>query len=218
MSDAKEPKDEAPKKKGGKKKLLMGVGALVVLVGGGVGAGVYAAQSGMIGGGAAHGEEKEDPNKPKLVPKSEQKHAGEGGEGGEGGGHGGGEEGGEASAEHEGLPTPAGHGGDQYASNYYAMDKEFTANLQDSVHFVQVGVAVSTPYDDKVIANLKTNDIAVRSAVLMALGDTTEEQVFSNDGKRALQKRLVKAINDTLQQKEGFGGISNVYFTSFVVQ
>jgi flagellar FliL protein len=98
------------------------------------------------------------------------------------------------------------------------MDKEFTSNLQDSVHFVQVGLAVSTPYDDTVIANLKTNEIAVRSAILMALGDTTEDQVFTSAGKQQLQKRLAKAINDTLQQKEGFGGIGNVYFTNFVVQ
>ena len=114
--------------------------------------------------------------------------------------------------------TPTGAGGERYASNYYAMDKEFTANLQDSVHFVQIGIAVSTPYDDKVITNLKTNDIAVRSAILMTLGDTTEDQVFSSPGKIALQKRLVDAINATLKQKEGFGGISNVYFTNFVVQ
>ncbi|GGB23490.1 hypothetical protein GCM10011380_11500 [Sphingomonas metalli] len=224
MSDDKKPDEEAaPKKKGGLKKILIGAVALIVLVGGGVGAGVYASQSGMIGGGG-HGakageEEHADPNKPKLVPKSEQKRAGEGGEGE--GGHGGGGEGhGEAEGGDEvvGLPTPAGRGGEVYASNYYAMDKDFTANLQDSVHFVQVGVAVSTPFDDKVINNLKTNDIAVRSAILMTLSDTTEEAVFTSDGKRALQKRLVKAINDTLQQKEGFGGISNVYFTSFVVQ
>jgi flagellar FliL protein len=42
--------------------------------------------------------------------------------------------------------------------------------------------------------------------------------VFTTDGKRQLQARLVKAINATLQQKEGFGGVGNVYFTSFVVQ
>ena len=52
----------------------------------------------------------------------------------------------------------------------------------------------------------------------MALGDTTEDQVMSSDGKRQLQVRLAKAINDTLKQKEGFGGVGNVYFTSFVVQ
>ena len=37
-------------------------------------------------------------------------------------------------------------------------------------------------------------------------------------GKAQLAKRLTVAINKTLKQKEGFGGISNTYFTSFVVQ
>jgi flagellar FliL protein len=69
-----------------------------------------------------------------------------------------------------------------------------------------------------VIENIKTNEIAVRSAILMALGDTTEEQVFTSDGKKVLQRRIAKAINDTLKEKEGFGGVGNVYFTNFVVQ
>lgn len=217
----------APKKKGKMKMILLIVVGVVVLLGGGIGAGLYAAGSGLVGGGGGgKHEEKEDPNKPHLVPKSEQKRAGEGGgeggehggggEGGGGGEHGGGE--GEAKEEHVGAPTPRGSGGEEYASNYYAMEKEFTANLQNSIHFVQVGVAISTPYDDKVINNLKTNDIAVRSAILMTLGDTTEDQVFTSGGKQQLQKRLASAINAVLKEKEGFGGISNVYFTNFVVQ
>ncbi len=208
MSDKKETADAAPKKKGKMKTILIGGVALLVLVGGGVGAGVYASNAGLLGGGHAAAA---DDGKPKLVPKSEQKHPTEGGEGG---GHGGDE----AAPENHGMKPPAGEGGDKYASTYYPMEKEFTSNLQDSSHFVQVGIAVATPYDDTVITNLKTNDIAVRSAILMALGDTTEEQVMSSDGKRQLQVRLAKAINDTLKQKEGFGGIGNVYFTSFVVQ
>ncbi|WP_315763106.1 flagellar basal body-associated FliL family protein [Sphingomonas sp. Y38-1Y] len=196
MSDAKEEK-EAPKKKGGKMKwIVIGLGGLI-LAGGGVGGGLYA--TGMLGGGE-HGEKKADG--PRLVPRSEQKHAGEGGEGGEGGGESKGE----------------GEGGEDYASNYYTLEKDFTSNLMDSVHFIQVGLAVSTPYDDKVITNLKTHEIAVRSAVLMALSETDEEQVFTPAGKKQLQKRLVKAINDTLKEKEGFGGVGNVYFTNFVVQ
>jgi len=206
MSDAKD--DAAPKKKGKMKKILIGGVALLVLVGGGVGAGVYAAGSGLIGG---HKDAAAVDHGPKLIPKSEQKKVG----GDEGGGHGGGEE---SAAPHGGTPTPEGSGGDKYASNYYALDKEFTSNLQDSDHFIQVGVAVSTPYDETVIEHLKTNDIAVRSAILMALGDTTEDQVFTSAGKRQLQTRLAAAINATLKQKEGFGGVSNVYFTNFVVQ
>ncbi|WP_019517524.1 flagellar basal body-associated FliL family protein [Sphingomonas sp. Mn802worker] len=200
----------APKKKGKLVKILGLVLGVGVLVGGGVGAGLYAASSGMVGG--AHGAAKEDPNKPHLVRKSEQKRAGDGGgEGGHGGGEG-------APASHGGLATPESMAGDKYASNYYPLDKEFTSNLQDSTHFVQVGVAVSTPYDDKVIEHMKTNDIAIRSAILMALGDTTEDQVFTSQGKMQLARRLTAAINGVLEQKEGFGGISNVYFTNFVVQ
>jgi flagellar protein FliL len=209
MSDTKDA-PEAPKKKKGKLgKLLIVVGGLVVLVGGGVGAGLYAASSGLVGGGHA---DKAAPEGPRLVPKAEEKRASAAG-GGEGG-HG---EGGESSSA-GGLHTPAGTGGDKYASNYYTMDKEFTANLKESVHFIQVGIAVSTPYDDRVIDNLKTHEIAVRSAILMALGDTDEDSVFTSDGKENLEKRLAAAINATLKQKEGFGGINNVYFTNFVVQ
>lgn len=203
MSDSK-PDAAEPKKKGKLKKLMLPLIAGVVLIGGGTAGGVYAASSGLIGGG--NGGSHEDPNKPHLVPKSEQKRGG----GGEGGEHGGGES---SSGEHGGA-----EGGEKYASNYYAIEKEFTANLQESPHFIQVGLAISTPYDDKVIDNLKTNDIAVRSAVLLTLGDTPEDQVFSSDGKRALQKKLVAAINQVLREKEGFGGVGNVYFTNFVVQ
>lgn len=203
------PTPDTPKKKGGFKKLLViGVAALI-LVGAGAGGGLYLAGSPLVAGSAQAAHESAGP---KLIPKSEQKRAsaakGEGGKP-DGEGSGGGA---------KGTKPPAGSGGEKYASNYYAFEKEFTANLQDSVHFIQVGVALSTPYDDSVVDNIKTNEIAVRSAILMALGEASEEQVFSSEGKRQLQRRLAKAINDTLKEKEGFGGVGNVYFTNFVVQ
>lgn len=199
MSDLLDEESTVPtkKKKKGKKMLFLLVG--LVLVGGGTAGGLYAAGVGPF---AHPGEAIAAMTGPRLVPKSEQKRIGLGT--GEGGG--------------AGASKPGSTGGERYASNYYAMEKEFTANLQDSVHFVQVGIAVSTPYDDTVIENIKTNEIAVRSAVLLALSDTSEEQVFSTDGKKQLQARLTKAINDVLKEKEGFGGVGNVYFTNFIVQ
>ena len=195
MSDDKA--EAAPKKKGKLGKLLLVGGGLLILIGGGVGAGVYVGTSGMIGGGAAHAAAKPDP---QLVPKDQQVRATvDGKAGGD-------------------TPTPKGEGGSQYASTYYVMEKEFTSNLADSVHFVQMGIAISTNYDKTVIENLKTHELAVRSAVLMQIGETPEEQVFSSAGKQQLQRRIAKAMNDTLQEKEGFGGIGNVYFTTFVVQ
>ena len=194
MSD--ETKADTPKKKGKGKLIILMLVAVLVLGGGTVG-GLWAA--GMLGGAKAA-----EPAGPKLVPKSEQKRGADGKEG--------------EGAASSGTKPPSGSGGDKYASNYYAIDKDFTSNLRDSPHYVKIGIAVSTPYDDSVIENLKTNEIAVRSAVLMALGDATEEEVTTGDGKKHLAQRLVQAINATLKQKEGFGGISNVYFTNFVVQ
>jgi flagellar protein FliL len=183
----------APKKKKGKRGLIMILLALV-LAGGGVGGGIFIASSGMLGGKKA-----EEPHKdlPKLLPKGSKPKETEG-EGGHSGG---------ASGE-----AP------KYESSYFQMEKEFTSNLKDSVHLVQVGLAVSTPYDEKVIDHLKAHELAVRSAVLMTLAETDEEQIFTADGKKDLQRRLVKAINDVLKEKEGFGGVGNVYFTNFIVQ
>ena len=200
MSDTETTAAPAKKKGGLMKWLMIGTG-LVVLIGGGVGGGLYAANSGLIGGGAQG--ESADTDTPRLVPKSEEvRAASKEGEGGDG----------------KGQPTPKGSGGDKYASNYYALEKEFTSNLRESVHFIQVGVAISTPYDNRVIDNLKTHELAVRSAILLALGETNEDEVFSADGKTRLQKRLAAAINGVLKEKEGFGGIGNVYFTNFIVQ
>lgn len=201
ITDAPAPR----KKKGGK--LLLVVGAPIVLLATGGGAAVYGMQAGWFSVKPADVAD----DAPRLVPKSEEQRAGAaGGEGGHG-------ESGEASGGH-GKPTPKGEGGDKYASSYYPLEKEFTSNLQDSVHFVQVGIAVSTPYDARVLDNIKTHEIAIRSQVLLALGETSEEEVFTAEGKRQIQDRLVKAINAVLKEKEGFGGVSNVYFTNFIVQ
>ena len=205
MEDLTDDTNLAPKKKK-KGKLLLFVVAPVLLLGGGGGAMGWL----NVASGGAH-EAKSD--EPKLVPKSEEKRAGAGGEGG---GHGG--EGEASGGGHGGQPTPKGEGGDKYASSYYPLEKEFTSNLQDSVHFIQVGIAISTPYDEKVLESIKTHEIAIRSAVLMALGETTEDEVFTAPGKKGIQDRLVKAINAVLKEKEGFGGVGNVYFTNFIVQ
>jgi flagellar FliL protein len=197
MATAAAPEAAAPKKKKGKKGLIMILAALI-LAGAGVGGGIFLASSGMIGGGAKAAE-PEGKDLPKLLPKGSKPAKKEGEEGGHGGG-------GESAD------------GPKYESSYFQLEKEFTSNLKDSVHLIQVGLAVSTPYDEKVIEHLQAHELAVRSAVLMTLADTDEEQIFTTDGKKDLQRRLVQAINGVLKEKEGFGGVANVYFTNFIVQ
>jgi flagellar FliL protein len=188
MATAALPTDASAPKKKKGKKLLLII-VLLVLIGAGVGAGLFF--TGMIGGTKEAVPEKD---MPKLLPKGSKP---------------------KAEAKEEGSKE-----GDapKYESSYFQLEKEFTSNLRESSHLVQIGLAVSTPYDEKVTEALKAHELAIRSAVLMAINDTDEERIFTAEGKKDLQTRLVKAINGVLKEKEGFGGVSNVYFTNFIVQ
>lgn len=201
MSAAAAPAAEAPKKKGKMKGILMMLVMAIVFAGGGVGAGLYAAGAGLAGGG--HEKAPEDPNTPKLVPR----------------------EGAEESDAHgdkktlpmgiemEKSPDPT-----KYKASYYTFEQPFTANLRDSDGFTQIGLGASTFYDQKVLDNLKENELPIRSAILMVMAQQDSFTISTPEGKLQLQKSLKNAINDTLKQRTGFGGIDNVYFTTMVVQ
>jgi flagellar protein FliL len=207
---AKGEDDNAPKPKGGKmKKILMISIGSIILLGAGVGGGVYA--SGMLGGEKKH----EDPNRPKLVERSEEPAEDAGGEGGEGG------EAKEAppkvgtvSVKSDTVPVDP----KKFEPTYVPLEQSFTANLVDGQGFVQVGLSLSTFYDGRVVANVKRHMVPIRSAILLTLSEQDGAVLSTPQGKHALQKQLAKSINRVLREKEGFGGIDSVYFTNLVVQ
>jgi len=177
-----------PKKKSGLVGKLVPVIGALVLLGAGAAGGWYATSSGLIGGD--HGP-KVDKNKPQLVER-------------------------EGS---EGAPSQTDADGDgHYETTYFEMKREFTANLTDPNRYIQVGIGVATNYDNRVIEAVEKNEPAIRSSVLGVLGEQSADHVATAAGKEDLQRRLRAAINKTLQEKAGFGGISQVYFTSFVIQ
>ena len=186
-------KTEPTPKKGGK---LIKIGGIALLLAVGVGGGAYAASSGLVGG--AHAED----DRPKLVRKGDVDPYAPPAKEGEAGG----EEVEEAS------------GGDPYRLSYFAFDDDFTSNLRESNHFVQLGLAAATPYDGRVVAAMKRHELALRSEILLVLADTPEDEVFSAEGKRRLTGRLVKAINRVLTAQDGFGGVKSVHFKTFIVQ
>jgi flagellar FliL protein len=191
VSDNGKPAAQA---KGGKMKkiLVIGGGALLLLGGGGA-AGMYA--GGKLGAGSAHGK-AEDPNRPKLVLKE-------------------GEQGPTSARGHGGSDVPA--DAELYKATYFPLEQTFTSNLVDTNGFAQIGIGVSTLYDQKVLDHLKEHEMPVRSAILLTLADQAAEVLSTPEGKKMLQKKLKVAINDVLKEKTGFGGIDDVYFTSFII-
>jgi flagellar protein FliL len=106
----------------------------------------------------------------------------------------------------------------KYEVTYIALEQSFTANLADGAGFVQLGLSLATYYDGKVVQNVERQAVPIRSAILMVLSQQDAAVLSTPQGKQLLQRDLTEAINEVLRQKEGFGGIDNVYFTNLVIQ
>ena len=83
---------------------------------------------------------------------------------------------------------------------------------------LQVGVGVSTQYDDTVMMNVESHQLALRSVILGVISDFSEDDVKGATGRDELAGALRDAINKKLEALENFGGVEEVHFTSFVLQ
>ncbi len=196
-------KDQPEGKSRSKKMLLIGVGATLLTAGGAAG-GVY------LTGGVADKETEEDPHRPKLVERSDEPA--------------------EPIAEGDEDKVPMKEGTvavksdrvkvdpKKFEVTYVALEQSFTANLSDGAGFVQIGISLATYYDGQVVRNIERQAVPIRSAVLMVLSQQDAAVLSTPQGKQMLQRDLTNAINDVLRQKEGFGGIENVYFANLVIQ
>ena len=101
---------------------------------------------------------------------------------------------------------------------YHEFPGTFTTNLSGSRKMLQVGVGVSTQYDDTVMMNVESHQLALRSVILGVISDFTEEDVEGAIGREKLAFALRDALNIKLEALEDFGGIEDVHFTSFVLQ
>ena len=101
---------------------------------------------------------------------------------------------------------------------YYEIPGSFTTNLKDSRRFLQIGVGVSTQYDEAILQNVESNLPAIRAAILATLSDYGEGDVVGREARTILAEDLKATINVTLEELEGFGGVEGVLLTSFVMQ
>ncbi len=101
---------------------------------------------------------------------------------------------------------------------YHEFPGTFTTNLAGSRKMLQVGVGVSTQYDDTVMMNVESHQLALRSVILGVISDFSEDDVKGATGRDKLAAALRDGINARLEVLENFGGIEEVHFTSFVLQ
>ena len=106
----------------------------------------------------------------------------------------------------------------RFEYRYLEFERDLLANLTNSRKVMQVQMAFMTRYDERVTNNLKKHEFALRSAALDVMRQTTEAELEKPDFRKTLAEKLRTELNAVLEKLEDFGGIEEVYFTSFVVQ
>ena len=106
----------------------------------------------------------------------------------------------------------------RFENTYLEIDKEFMTNITSSKKIMVVKVAVITHYDSRVFDNVKKHEFAIRSAVLDVMRQSTEADLAKPDFRVELASKIKAVMNEMLMKYEDFGGIEDVFFTSFVMQ
>jgi len=169
----------------------------------------------------------------EAVDAQLEKLDGEHGGGGGGDGHGdakGGDGHGDAKADGGGAPAKPGAeapakelvspdaDNQRWKFNYYSLEKPMLSNLSGSRKVMQVTLTIMTHYDDRVIKNVKTHELALRAGILDLMRTKTEADLKDPDFRKQLAEEIRVVINSLLEKYEGFGGIEEVMFSEFVVQ
>lgn len=106
----------------------------------------------------------------------------------------------------------------RFEYTYHQMAKEFLVNVAGSRKVMSVQFAIMTRYDERVVENVKKHEFAIRSVVMDVMRQTTEADLSKPDFRKDLAIKIRDAMNSLIEKFEDFGGIEDVYFTSFIVQ
>ena len=106
----------------------------------------------------------------------------------------------------------------RFENSYMELEKPLVSNLTGTRKVIQVNVSIMTHYDERVFKNVKKHEAALRSAALDAMRQGTEAELNGPDFRKNLAVKIRDEMNAVLTKYEDFGGIEEVFFTSFVVQ
>ena len=107
---------------------------------------------------------------------------------------------------------------ERFENSYMELEKPLVSNLTNTRKVIQLNLAIMTHYDERVFKNAKKHEFALRSVALDAMRQMTEADLAKPEFRKELAAKIREEMNAVLQKYEDFGGIEEVFFTSFVVQ
>ena len=106
----------------------------------------------------------------------------------------------------------------RFENSYMELEKPLVSNLTGTRKVIQVSLSIMTHYDERVFKNVKKHEVALRSVALDVMRQQTDSDLASPEFRKDLANKIRDAMNKVLEKYEDFGGIEEVFFSSFVVQ
>lgn len=106
----------------------------------------------------------------------------------------------------------------RFEKSYMELEKPLVSNMTNTRKVMQLNLAIMTHYDERVFKNAKKHEFALRSVALDVMRQMTEADLAKPEFRKELAAKIREEMNGILQKYEDFGGIEEVFFTSFVVQ
>ncbi|MGO2233330.1 MAG: flagellar basal body-associated FliL family protein [Marinomonas sp.] len=104
-------------------------------------------------------------------------------------------------------------------STYLALDPAFTVDfmVDGKQRYVQLNMSVKSKKIEQINA-VTLHMPLIRNSLVLLFSSQSFVDLQTADGKEALKKVSLDAINGILEQETGQGGIDAVLFTNFVMQ
>lgn len=102
---------------------------------------------------------------------------------------------------------------------YYDMKKSLIVNFPkgSGASLIQVSVSLLVK-GEETIETLKKHEPMIRNNLLMAISAKGSKNLMTIEGKEALRDEMLKVVSEVMEKMTKKNKVTNVFFTSFVMQ
>ncbi len=102
---------------------------------------------------------------------------------------------------------------------YYNLGMPLTVTFPpgDIATLVQISVALLAD-DEETVEEIQKHEPVIRNNFLMAISASTPKILMTKEGKTALRDEMVTEVSKIMKKMTGKSRVSNVFFTTFVMQ
>jgi len=106
----------------------------------------------------------------------------------------------------------------KFESKYFQIKEEFISKISDSNKNLAISLAFRTLYDDQVFKNFNKHESKIRIQIIDLLNAMSEKEIADPDFRKILSELLKKILNEQLEKYADFGGVEEVFITSFEIR